>query len=198
MTQPLNILRIDSSALQDGSVTRGLTDLYIDNLAKTGPVRVETRDVSEPLPVVTPAWIRAAHTAPEGRTAEDRAAIAISETLIGEIERSDVLVIGAPVYNFTIPASLKLWIDQIVFAGRTFRYGEQGFEGLLHGKRAVVLLASGGTEMGSEVDFLTPYMRFILGFIGITDVEIVAADALKTSPPDKLQRTQEQVRALAA
>ncbi len=86
------------------------------------------------------------------------------------------IVIGAPIYNFGVPATLKAWIDQIARARLTFRYTENGPQGLLTGKKAYILAATGGTEVGSAIDFATPWLKFVLGFIGITDVEVIAAD----------------------
>src|SRR5690606_7995661 len=96
--------------------------------------------------------------------------------LIGEIEAADTIIITAPIYNFSIPASLKAWIDQVARARRTFRYTEVGSEGLLKGKRVYIVFVSGGVPLGSEVDFASAYLRHILGFIGISDVEFIAAD----------------------
>src|SRR3546814_698354 len=102
--------------------------------------------------------------------------LAGSEELIGEIEAADTIIITAPIYNFAIPASLKAWIDQVTRARRTFSYTEVGPEGLLRGKRAYIVFASGGVPLGSQVDFASGYLRHILGFIGITDVHVIAAD----------------------
>jgi FMN-dependent NADH-azoreductase len=180
MTQPLTILRIDSSARQTGSVSRDLADIYIDRLAENRSVRVETRDVSHGLPVINQDWIAANFTPEDQRSADNLAALALSDALVNELERNELIVISMPIYNFNLSASLKLWIDQIARVGRTFRYTENGPIGLLTGKRAVILFASGGTKVGSEIDFGTPYLRHLLGFIGITDVEIITADQQTT------------------
>lgn len=198
MSHPLNILRIDSSARRDGSVSRDLADLYIDLVAETRPVRVQTRDVSDGLPVINQDWIAATFTPEPDRTADHRAALAGSDRLVEELESSELIVISTPIYNFGIPASLKLWVDQVARAGRTFRYTENGPLGLLNDKRAVILAASGGTQVGSDIDFATPYLRHVLGFLGISDVEIIAADQLMASGPDKVQLTKQRIRTLAA
>lgn len=198
MSQPLNILRIDSSARRDGSVSRDLADLYIDSVAEARPVRVQTRDVSGGLPVINQDWIAATFTPEPDRTADHHAALAGSDRLVEELEASELIVISTPIYNFGIPASLKLWIDQIARAGRTFRYTENGPVGLLNGKRVVILAASGGTQVGSDIDFATPYLRHVLGFLGISDVDIIAADQLMASGPDKVQLTKQRIRTLAA
>lgn len=198
MSHPLNILRIDSSARRDGSVSRDLADLYIDLVAETRPVRVQTRDVSDGLPVINQDWIAATFTPEPDRTADHRAALAGSDRLVEELESNELIVISTPIYNFGIPASLKLWVDQVARAGRTFRYTENGPLGLLNDKRAVILAASGGTQVGSDIDFATPYLRHVLGFLGISDVEIIAADQLMASGPDKVQLTKQRIRTLAA
>jgi FMN-dependent NADH-azoreductase len=198
MTDTINILRVDSSARHEGSVSRELADIYIDRLAEDRPVRVETRDVSAPLPVVSGEWIGANFTPADDRTADQKAILATSDRLVEELQRNDIIVLSVPIYNFNIPASLKLWVDQVARAGLTFRYTENGPEGLLEGKRAVILVASGGTEVSSEIDFATPYLKHVLGFLGIHDVDIVAADQLMASGPEKIEQTKEQVRALAA
>ncbi|MEL6688359.1 MAG: NAD(P)H-dependent oxidoreductase [Pseudomonadota bacterium] len=198
MTAPLNILRVDSSARHEGSVSRELADIYIDRLAETRPVRVETRDVSQPLPVVTGEWIGANFTPEDDRSSEQKAILATSNTLVEELKRNDVIVLSVPIYNFNIPAALKLWVDQVARAGLTFRYTENGPVGLLEGKRAVILVASGGTPVGSEIDFATPYLKHVLGFLGIHEVDIVAADQLMASGEEKIEQTKDQVRALAA
>jgi FMN-dependent NADH-azoreductase len=198
MTDALNILRIDSSARHEGSVSRELADIYIDRIAKDRDVRVQTRDVSEPLPVVDEAWIGANFTPADERTPDQKAVMATSDRLVSELQDSDVVVISTPIYNFSIPASLKLWIDQVARAGLTFRYTEDGPVGLLENKRAVILVASGGTQVGSEIDFATPYLKHVLGFLGIHDVEVVAADQLMASGPEKVEQTKDAVRALAA
>lgn len=198
MTSPLTILRIDSSARREGSVSRDLADLYIDRIAEQRPVQVESRDVSAPLPAVTSDWINANFTDEAERTVDQRATLQTSDHLIEELERNDLLVISLPIYNFGIPATLKLWIDQIARARRTFRYSENGPVGLLENKRAVILVASGGTQVGSDLDFATPYLRHVLGFIGITEVEIIAADQLMASGPEKIAETKDKIRAIAA
>jgi FMN-dependent NADH-azoreductase len=95
---------------------------------------------------------------------------------VAEAMAADVWVIATPIYNFGVPASLKAWIDQIARARLTFRYTEQGPQGLLTGKKVYILTATGGTEVGSAIDFATPWLKFVLGFLGITDIEVIAAD----------------------
>jgi FMN-dependent NADH-azoreductase len=189
------LLRIDASPRFDGSVTRDLLD-RIEARLGGGAVR---RDLARaPVPQVDDAWIAANFTAPDDRSAEQRAALSLSDAMVAELRAADTLLIALPVYNFGPPAALKAWIDQVARAGVTFRYTEDGPVGLLEGKRAVVAVASGGVAMGSQVDFATGYMRHVLGFLGISDVEFVAADAMAMDAEASMERAGAQIEALAA
>jgi FMN-dependent NADH-azoreductase len=190
------ILRIDSSANTETSVTRGLTDKIVEQL---GDSDVTVRDLARtPLPQITNTWQQANFAPAEGRSDEQKEALKQSDELIAELRAADTIVLGAPVYNFTVPASLKAWIDLVARAGETFRYTENGPEGLLEGKRAIVAMASGGTPIGSDMDFNTGYLKFILGFMGITDVTFVAADALAQDAEGTVAKAHEQIGALKA
>ncbi|MEJ6390751.1 FMN-dependent NADH-azoreductase [Gymnodinialimonas ulvae] len=189
------ILRIDASARRDGSVSRDLTDKVIDRLA---PNRTITRDLADGLPLIDETWVGANFTPADQRTPAQAEKLALSDTLITEITSADTLVIGLPIYNFGVPAALKAWIDQVARAGVTFQYTETGPKGLLSGKRAIVVVASGGTEAGSEIDFATGYIRHVLGFIGIHDVTLVTADRLMVDADAALSSAAAQVEALAA
>lgn len=177
-TSPLHILRVDSSARADGSATRLLSDELIAALhQRHGRVTVTTRDLaSTPPPLLNGEWIAANFTDDAVRTPAQRDSLALSDTLIAELHAADVVVLGVPVYNFGVPAALKAWIDLVARARVTFRYTEQGPEGLLKGKRAYLVFASGGVAAGSATDFASGYLRHMLGFLGIDDVEIIAAD----------------------
>lgn len=167
------VLRIDASMRREGSTTRALADRVI---ARLGAADVTTRDLADGIGLIDEAWIGANFTPPDARSAGQRGALAASDALVAELEAADVVVIGVPVYNFGVPAALKAWIDQVARARVTFRYTENGPVGLLTGKRAILVAASGGTEIGSGIDFAVPYLRHVLGFIGIHDVEVVSAD----------------------
>ena len=168
-----HVLRIDSSMRRDGSTTRALTEKVVEALA---PTTVTERDLLDGIDLIDEEWIAANFTDPAERSAEQNATLAASDTLVAEVKAADVLVIGAPIYNFSVPGALKAWIDQICRARETFRYTENGPVGLLEGKRAIIVVASGGVPVDSPVDFMTPYLRHVLGFIGITDVTVIAAD----------------------
>jgi FMN-dependent NADH-azoreductase len=173
MTQSKNILRIDASARTAGSSSRCLTDAVIEKLA---PDNIVTRDLTAALPFVTEDWIGANFTDEAERTDDQKAALALSDSLVDELLAADTLVIGTPIYNFAVPAALKAWIDLIARARKTFQYTATGPEGLLTGKKAFILIASGGTEVGSDIDFASGYLKHVLAFVGITDVTVIAAD----------------------
>jgi FMN-dependent NADH-azoreductase len=198
MTKSLTVLKVDSSARREGSVTRRLADRAIAELGEGGTkVTTIIRDVAAGLPVVDEAWVAANFTDPADRTAEQKARLALSDTLVAEVKAADVLLIGVPIYNFGIPAALKAWVDLVARARETFRYTENGPEGLLTGKRAILVLASGGTTVGSEIDFATGFLKHIMSFIGITDVTVIAADRLMFGAEERLAEAERDVSAAA-
>ncbi len=177
MTEPMKILRVDSSAKTENSESRRLTDRIIDGLKTNGKsLDVTVRDLNESLPQVNTAWIEANNTASDDQTDEHKKTLALSNTLVGEIEAADTLIIGVALYNFSITASLKLWIDLVCRARKTFAYVDGSPKGLMTGKKAIICFASGGTPFESNIDFASGYLRHILGFIGITDVTFISAD----------------------
>ena len=193
-TMPQTLLHIDSSARLSGSTSRELTARIVEKLGG----EVIRRDLSTPLPLIDETWVNSNFTPAEKRTEAQSAALSLSDTLIEEIRAADVLVIGVPIYNFGVPTTLKAWVDHVARAGLTFRYTENGPEGLLHGKRAILAVASGGTEAGSDIDFASRYMRHVLGFIGITDVQIVTADQMMVDADAAVAKATAQIDALAA
>ncbi len=193
MTQTL--LHIDSSARGTGSTSRQLSDRIVTQLA---PAQVIRRDLADPLPQITEPWIGANFTPAADRDAAQRDLLALSDTLVDELRAADTIVIGTPIYNFTIPASLKAWIDLVCRVGLTFEYTPEGPRGLLAGKQVILAVASGGTQVGSEIDFATGYLRHILGFIGLDEVQIIAADRLMQDMDAALVAANAQIDALAA
>lgn len=174
--RPLKILEITASARYEDSISRDLTTDLINALEdRYGSADIRHRDLAKGVSFVDEEWIVANTTPEEERTEDHRLTLARSDELVAEVQDADVLVIGTPIYNFSVPAVLKAWIDMICRARLTFRYTENGPQGLLTGKKAYVLVPSGGVEIGSAVDFATPYLRHALGFIGISDVEFVGA-----------------------
>jgi FMN-dependent NADH-azoreductase len=190
------ILRIDSSARRAGSVSRALTDRIVSRFAGTG-AEIVVRDLAGGMPLLDEQLIGAIRTPEADQTPEQREALALSDALIAELKAAETVVIGMPIYNFGIPSALKAWIDLVARAGVTFRYTETGPVGLLTGKRVIVAVASGGTAVGSEIDFATSYLRHILGFIGLTDVTFVAADRLAFDEEASLAAAHREVEALA-
>jgi FMN-dependent NADH-azoreductase len=172
MTQ--TILRLDASARRAGSASRAFADAV---LARLPAAQVTTRDLAPGIPQITESYTTGTFRAADQRGDEERAALALSDALLAELQAADTLLIATATYNFNIPASLKAWIDQVARAGLAFRYTEAGPEGLLTGKRAVILRASAGSPTGSAADFATPYLTFVLGFMGITDVIFLDAPA---------------------
>jgi len=171
------VLHIDASARLDGSISRGMSRQIVDSLNAS---HIVTRDVSKNMDFVDETWVGATFTPPEARSASQSAALAGSDILVDELLRADTIVIGTAMYNFTIPAALKAWVDQICRVGVTFQYGEQGPEGLVSGKKAIIAIATGGVPVGSDYDHASSYLRMVLGFLGITDVTIVDVDSLDT------------------
>lgn len=191
-----NILRIDASMRRNGSVTRDLAEKVV---AQFHGANVVIRDLADGVDLIDPHWIDANFTAPAERNDAQQAALANSDALVAELKAADVVIIGAPIYNFSVPAALKAWIDQICRARETFRYTENGPVGLLEGKRAIVLVASGGVPVDSPVDYMTPYLRHALGFVGIKDVTVIAADRLNgTDAEERIASATSEAAKLAA
>lgn len=190
----MNVLEISASGRRGGSVSRRLTNEILEALEdRHGDVRVVRRDLAEGVPQVDEAWIDANFTPPEDRSGEQRAALAQSDEFVAELERADVVIIGTPIYNFGVPAALKAWIDLIARARRTFRYTADGPEGLLRGKKAYIVVASGGVAVDSAQDFATPYLRHALAFVGIADIEVVAADKLNSQYDEALDAARRRI-----
>jgi FMN-dependent NADH-azoreductase len=197
MTQ--TILHIDASMRQTGSVTRTLTAKMIDRLRGGAPgASVIRRDLARDTRIIDEVWIGANFTDPAERDGAQRAALAHSDVLVSELKAADTIVIGLPIYNFSVPAALKAWIDLIARARETFRYTEAGPEGLLTGKRALVAVASGGVPVGSAMDFATPYLRHALAFVGITDVEFIAAEQLMVDEGAAIAGAEARIEEIAA
>lgn len=174
------VLIIESSARQQGSVSRELTRQFIANWQEAHPAdRVQVRDLAtDPLPHLDATLLGGWMTPAEQQSEAEKAALARSNALTDELLAADVLVLAAPMYNFAIPSTLKAWLDHVLRAGVTFTYTETGPQGLLNGKRAYVLTARGGIYAGSALDHQEPYLRQALAFIGIHDVQFIHAEGL--------------------
>ncbi|MBQ1558667.1 MAG: FMN-dependent NADH-azoreductase [Pseudomonas sp.] len=174
------ILVIESSARQQGSVSRELTQQFIANWQAAHPAdQVQVRDLAaEPVPHLDATLLGGWMTPSEQQNDAEEAALARSNQLTDELLAADVLVLAAPMYNFAIPSTLKAWLDHVLRAGVTFKYTETGPQGLLTGKRAFVLTARGGIYASSALDHQEPYLRQVLAFIGIHDVQFIHAEGL--------------------
>jgi FMN-dependent NADH-azoreductase len=204
------LLHIDSSPRGERSISRRLTSDFASAWKQAHPQgKIIYRDLGhDPGPFVNETWIAAAYTPPDALSPELRAALAISNELIAELETASEYVFGVPMRNFSVPAAFKAYIDQVVRVGRTFAVDESGYKGLLHGKKATVITCSGGAYRSgtpfAPYNYQEPWLRTILGFIGVTDVEVVVADGLAEVELGKRDREQylkpirEQVQQLAA
>jgi FMN-dependent NADH-azoreductase len=180
------VLVLNSSANGAASVSRQLVQGIVARLQADEPqLRLVSRDLGEqPIPHLTAATVGAIGPAEPADVAQ-AATRALSDELIAELQAADTIVIGAPMYNFGIASTLKTWFDHVLRAGQTFRYTEAGPEGLVKGKRAIVAIARAGhyTDGPAQpIDFQEPYLRHLLGFIGITDVTFVRAERLAFGP----------------
>ena len=196
-----NILYITASIRSDAdSISRGLGQRIVDGLATKAGASVTTRDLAaNDLPFMTAERFGANLTPAADRTPDQAALAAIADTLIAELQAADAIVIAAPVYNFGPPSTLKAWADLVARAGTTFRYTATGPEGLLTGKKAYLAIASGGTPVGSDFDFMTRWLTFFLGFLGISDVTMVAADGIMgAGGEEKIAAAQAKAEQLAA
>ncbi|AMG12457.1 FMN-dependent NADH-azoreductase [Vibrio vulnificus] len=169
------LLVLKSSILGDYSQSNKLVDEFINKFDQQDVV---VRDLAQqPLPVLD-FQVATALRASGDLSEAQQAIVDLSDQLIAEIKHADTLIIAAPMYNFTVPTQLKNWIDLIARAGVTFTYTEQGPKGLIEGKKAVVVTTRGGIHKDAASDIITPYLKTVLGFVGITEVEFVYAEAL--------------------
>lgn len=180
----MNILQINSSARREGAnSTRVASEVSARVVAANPAAKLSVRDLAaEPVPVLDEAALGALFTPADKRTADQAARVALYDALIAEVQAADVLVLGVPMYNFTVTAQFKNWIDAIARAGVTFRYTENGPEGLLKGKKVYVALARGGMYRGTELDTQVPYLKAVLGFLGMTDLHFIYAEGLNMGP----------------
>jgi FMN-dependent NADH-azoreductase len=203
------LLHLDSSPLES-SISRELTREFVKIWKVAHPDgSVIYRDVAaQKVQPIDAKWIGAAYTPEDALTDGQKAELALSEELIGELQQADEYVFGVAMHNFSIPSTLKLWIDQVARRGRTFNYGANGPEGLLKGKKATVLIASGGVyALGTPaggMNFVEPYLKAVLGFLGVTDVTFVTAGGAAQVVMGAVDRdvflkpALEQIRSVAA
>jgi len=196
--QSLKALLVTASARQQDSASRQFAYELINTLqTQHGEIRVQERDISQGMPFVDASWVNANFTASDQRNVEQQAVLAYSDSLVNELETSDIIIIASPLYNFSVPASLKAWIDQIARVGLTFNYTASGPVGKLTGKKAFLVMTTGGTQLDSDIDFASAYLRHVLGFIGIDNVSSIAADAYNQGDEQHLQNIRTQIKEVA-
>ncbi len=189
------VFHLDASMRVGNSATRALSQEIVEKLGADQVLRLDL--LASPVPQIDEQWIDANTTPEAERNLAQKQALQLSDRLLDDLIHSDMLVIAVPIYNFGVPAALKAWIDQVCRAGVSFQYTEKGPEGLLKEKKAILVIASGGVPVDSPVDFATPYMRQFLAFVGIDDVQVIAADAMAMNS-DSLQQARDKIAALAA
>ncbi|UNK36849.1 FMN-dependent NADH-azoreductase [Shinella sp. H4-D48] len=198
----MNILHIDSGILGEHSVSRRLTAAVVAQIKAEQPAASVTyRDlVSNPLPHLSGAHLMAANVNPADVDAQVAADVAESAVVLEEFLAADTVVLGVPMYNFSLPSQLKAWIDRVAVAGKTFRYTAEGPEGLATGKKVIVISTRGGhysAGPAAVMDHQESYLLAVLGFFGITDIEIVRAEGLNLSADSKIEAISEAERSIS-
>ena len=176
----MNILQINASARREGANSTRVAERIVARLQAANPgATVTVRDLAvTPHPVLDETALGALFTPAEKRTAEQAARVALDDALIAEIQAHDTVVLGVPMYNFGVPVQLKNWIDAIARVGVTFRYTQNGPEGLLKGKQVYLALARGGRYRDTPADSQVPYLKTVLGFLGLTELHFIYAEGL--------------------
>ena len=188
------LLDLNSSPLGESSISRQLTSEFVRSWKLANPDgTVLDRDLTNtPIAPISAAWVGAAYTPDAARTDSQRDLLTLSDTLIAELQAADEYILGVPMHNFSVPSTLKLWIDQIARANKTFSYATGVPVGLLTGKKATIVVSSGGkydagTAMASY-NFVEPYLRTVFGFLGVTDITVVAAGGVAALQSGKIDR----------
>lgn len=202
-TRNANLLFVSSSLFNGQSKSREIARAFIAGWTRSNPHGriVERALAPSNIPHLSSETLAALGKAPDARTSDEQTAVTFADSLIAEVEAADTIVIAAPMYNFTIPTTLKAWIDHVARAGRTFRYTAQGPEGLLKNKKVVAVVSRGGFYTGDSpaagMDHQEPYLRTVLGFLGLTDVSFIEVEGQAVSP-DAAAKGLEAARAAAA
>lgn len=198
-----NVLVLKSSILAKSSVSSTLADELIQQLNEVNGNRLQvfSRSLdSQSIPHLDGNWLGALMTPESDRSDEQQRKVDFSDQLISELQQANTVVITAPMYNFSIPSSLKAWNDHIARAGTTFKYTESGPVGLLTDKKVYLIVTTGGVHEAGVTDFITPYMKFFLGFVGMTDIEVITANGLAMGDESReagIARARSQIKAIA-
>jgi FMN-dependent NADH-azoreductase len=193
MNRPLRILRLDTSANPGESTSRELGDELLTRLAEQTKIEVRQRDLNQDLSFIDSSWIGANFTAAQERSDEQVERLQFSDRLIKELQWADRILLTTPMYNFGVPATLKAWIDHVCRVGITFRYTENGPQGLLANRPVDIVVTSGGVPLGSPVDFVSGYLRQVFAFIGIDDVNIIGAAQMNVDADASLSAARAQI-----
>jgi len=188
----MNILKIDSSANTDSSRSRELTQLLADKIAELSSGKIIDRDLSKNLSFISNEMLKVFYLPENELSAAEKKTLEPSDIMVNELIESDVIIFGIPMYNFTIPGSLKAYLDQVCRLDKTFATNPTGFSGLLKDKVAFVIICTGGVQVGSQDDFISAYMRKILSFVGIQDVRFLSIDQFDKAKASKQQQDIEQ------
>lgn len=176
------------------SVSRMLADEMVSSLGARKPgINLIVRDLALGIGIVNAAWIDAERTSEENRTPDQRALLTQSDALVAELQAADDLVIATPIYNFSVPAALKAWIDLICRDKITFSYANDRARGLLANKRATVIITSGGTMADTDIDYASSYIQHILEFIGILDISIIDVTGLSKNRREIINNAREEI-----
>lgn len=187
-------LRIDASASVNTSNSKKLGDELMGKLEALHPgAIVQQRDLNQGMSFIDESWVTANFTPVDQRSEEQQQQLALSDELIDEIRQADHIVLTTPMYNFSIPATLKTWIDLVCRAGVTFRYTADGPVGLIKGKRIDIIITTGGVPLQSPVDFVSDYLKQVFRFIGIEDINIIAADQMNVDADASYQNALDQI-----
>jgi FMN-dependent NADH-azoreductase len=196
-----NILRIDASMRKTGSYSRDLSTKLVKQLigdqhSSENKHKITIRDLANGVPSIDENWIKANFTAVDERSSEQNKCLEMSDIFVDELNSADLIVMGIPIYNFGVPAAFKAWIDQIVRSKLTFKYGDNEPVGLVKNKKAYIIIVSGGTKLGTELDFISDYIRHILSFIGITDISFIDSSALGRDESETLSHVHKLIECI--
>ena len=191
------LLRIDASANPQRSTSHQLADYCQSLLQQQQPgLNITRRDVALGLPLIDQDWIAASMTPEDQRLDSQHELLRLSDQLVQELQDADHILLSTPMYNFSVPASLKAWIDLIARAGKTFQYTEAGPQGLLRNKAVTIVVSTGGTPVNSDLDYLSGYLQQVFRFIGLDDISLIAADRMNIDPEASYQKARADIDSL--
>ena len=189
----MKIYQIDSSARKEGSTSRALAKKLLEKIKKPED-EVIYRDLNEEMVFVSGLTESGMNIEKKDQTDHHKKMFELSDQLVKELKESDIIIISAPIYNYGPPATLKAWSDLAARVGETFKFKPNGRrEGLLKNKKAYLVITSGGTKLNSKEDFLTPWLKFILNFFGIEEIETINADQMALDYEKSIKEAEEQI-----